>query len=179
LARRLLHLEHEATAAQQVQHLEEFLVQHGLSPAETVPLFTPLLSLPLPATYAPVQVSPEAAAAADFARAPGAPAAPGCRAAAPPGHGRPALGRSLHAGVAQPPGRSRPDRPHPDPVHLSAGLPAAVGGALASHPGDAGPLAPEPGHRTDAPGRAGQGAARGGWRRSWPRPMGCRCLWRS
>jgi class 3 adenylate cyclase/predicted ATPase len=59
LARRLLHLEHEATAAQKVQHLEEFLVQHGLSPAEIVPLFAPLLSLPLPATYAPVQISPE------------------------------------------------------------------------------------------------------------------------
>ena len=35
------------------------MVQHGLSLAETVPLFAPLLSLPLPATYAPVQVSPE------------------------------------------------------------------------------------------------------------------------
>src|SRR5215510_4249972 len=33
-----------------------------------------------------------AAAAADLARAPGTPAAPGGRAAAPPGHGRPALG---------------------------------------------------------------------------------------
>ena len=52
-------MEHEATAAQKVQHLEEFLVQQGLSPAETVPLLAPLLSLPLPATYAPVQVSPE------------------------------------------------------------------------------------------------------------------------
>src|SRR4029453_7829173 len=50
LARRLLHVEPEATAAQKVQHLEEFLVQHGLSLAETVPLFAPLLSLPLPAT---------------------------------------------------------------------------------------------------------------------------------
>ena len=49
----------EATAAQKVQHLEAFLGQQGLSPAETVPLFAPLLSLPLPATYAPVQVSPE------------------------------------------------------------------------------------------------------------------------
>src|SRR5262249_53821503 len=38
-----------------------------------------------------------AAAAADFACAPGVFAAPGRRAAAPPGHGRPALGRSLHA----------------------------------------------------------------------------------
>src|SRR5262249_29823519 len=33
-----------------------------------------------------------AAAAADFARAPGVFAAPGCRAATPPGHGRLALG---------------------------------------------------------------------------------------
>jgi class 3 adenylate cyclase len=38
-----------------------------------------------------------AAAAADLARAPGAPAASCGRAAAPPGHGRPALGRSFHA----------------------------------------------------------------------------------
>ena len=59
LTRRLLHLEHEATAAQQVQQLEEFLIQQGLSPAETVPLFAPFLSLPLPATYAPLQVLPE------------------------------------------------------------------------------------------------------------------------
>ena len=59
LARRLLPVEPEATAAQKVQHLEEFLGQHGLSLVETVPLFAPLLSLPLPATYAPVQVSPE------------------------------------------------------------------------------------------------------------------------
>ena len=59
VARRLLHVEHEATAAQKVHQLEAFVVQHGLSPAETVPLFAPLLSLPLPATYAPVQVSPE------------------------------------------------------------------------------------------------------------------------
>jgi class 3 adenylate cyclase/predicted ATPase len=59
LARRLLHLEPEVTAAQQVQHLEAFLAQHGLSLAETVPLLAPLLSLPLPATYAPVQVAPE------------------------------------------------------------------------------------------------------------------------
>ena len=59
LARRLLHLEPEATAAQKVQQLEEFVVQHGLLPAETVPLFASLLSLPLSAADAPVQVSPE------------------------------------------------------------------------------------------------------------------------
>ena len=35
------------------------LGQQGLAPAETVPLFAPLLSLPIPATYTPVPVSPE------------------------------------------------------------------------------------------------------------------------
>src|SRR5262249_22896927 len=59
VARRLLPVEPEVTAAQQVQHLEAFVAQQGLAPAETVPLFAPLLSLPLPATYAPVQGSPE------------------------------------------------------------------------------------------------------------------------
>jgi class 3 adenylate cyclase/predicted ATPase len=59
LAQRLLQVAPEATAAQQVQHLEAFVAQHRLSPAATVPLLASLLSLPLPATYAPVQGSPE------------------------------------------------------------------------------------------------------------------------
>ena len=56
VARRLLP---EAPVAQQVQHLEAFVRQHGLSPEAMVPLLAPLLSLPLPATSTPVQVSPE------------------------------------------------------------------------------------------------------------------------
>jgi class 3 adenylate cyclase len=59
LVRCLLPEAQEATATQKVQHLEEFLVQHGLPLAETVPLFALLLSLSLPATYTPVQGSPE------------------------------------------------------------------------------------------------------------------------
>jgi class 3 adenylate cyclase/predicted ATPase len=59
LARHLLHLEHEASAVQKVRQLEVFLGQYDLSLAETIPLLAPLLSLPLPATYAPVQASPE------------------------------------------------------------------------------------------------------------------------
>src|SRR5262245_53880173 len=59
VARRLLRVEPEVTAAQQVQHLEAFVAQQGLAPAETVPLVAPLLSLPVPATYPPVQGSPE------------------------------------------------------------------------------------------------------------------------
>jgi hypothetical protein len=39
--------------------LEGFLVQYGLPLAETVPLFTALLSLPLAADYAPLGVPPE------------------------------------------------------------------------------------------------------------------------
>src|SRR5262249_38288190 len=39
--------------------LEGFLVQHGLPLAEAVPLFAALLSLPLPADYAPLTMSPE------------------------------------------------------------------------------------------------------------------------
>ena len=37
-------------------------------------------------------------------------------------HGRPALGRSDHAGAAQSPGRSRPHRPYPGAVDLSSRL---------------------------------------------------------
>jgi len=59
LARRLLQAEPEAIAVQKVQQLEGFLIRHDLSPAETVPLFAPLLALPRPATYAAVQASPE------------------------------------------------------------------------------------------------------------------------
>jgi class 3 adenylate cyclase/predicted ATPase len=55
----LLHVEPEASAAQKVQHLEVFLVQQGLALTELMPLLAPLLSLPLPVTYAPVQGSPE------------------------------------------------------------------------------------------------------------------------
>jgi predicted ATPase len=55
LARRLLP---EAPVAQQVQHLEAFVRQQGLTPEIIVPLLAPLLSLPLPATYAPVRVTP-------------------------------------------------------------------------------------------------------------------------
>src|SRR5262249_33000913 len=44
---------------QKVGKLEGFLVQYGLPLAEAVPLFAALLSLPLPADYAPLTMSPE------------------------------------------------------------------------------------------------------------------------
>ena len=95
---------------------------------------------PLPAAgrrlCPPDRVS-RAAEAADPACPPDDPAAHRRPAAGALRHGRPALGGSVHAGVAQPPGRSRPHRPHPGALHLSARLQPALDGALAPHPGDA------------------------------------------
>ena len=59
LERVVLRFDREASPQQKVGKLEGFLVQYGLPLAEAVPLFTALLSLPLPADYAPVTVSPE------------------------------------------------------------------------------------------------------------------------
>ena len=117
-----------------------------------MPLFAALLSLPLPAAYAPLTMSPEQQKQQTLHALLTILLAHGRAAAAALGHGRPALGRSLDAGVAQSPGRSRPDRPHPGPVHLSAGLQPALDGARASHPGDAAALAAAPGRGDDAAG---------------------------
>src|SRR5436309_14237903 len=61
-----------------------------------------------------------AAEAANPARSPDDPATPGSAAAGALCYGRLALGRSDHAGISQPPGRSRPDGPRPGAVDLSA-----------------------------------------------------------
>ena len=71
-------------------------------------------------------------------------------------HGRPALGRSDHPGIPHPPGRSRPHRPYPGAVDLSARLQPALDGALASHPGDAAALAASAGDGDDRPGGHGK-----------------------
>jgi class 3 adenylate cyclase/tetratricopeptide (TPR) repeat protein len=59
LERVALRFEREESAPQKLSKLEGFLVQYGLPLAETVPLFATLLSLPLPADYVPLTVSPE------------------------------------------------------------------------------------------------------------------------
>jgi predicted ATPase len=59
LERVTLRFDREESPQQKVGKLEGFLVQHGLPLAEAVPLLAALLSLPLPADYAPVTVSPE------------------------------------------------------------------------------------------------------------------------
>jgi predicted ATPase len=59
LERVALRFEREEAPAQKLSKLEGFLVQYGLPLAEAVPLFAALLSLPLPADYAPLTMSPE------------------------------------------------------------------------------------------------------------------------
>jgi predicted ATPase/class 3 adenylate cyclase len=59
LERVVLRFEREESADQKRRKLARFVVQHGLPPAEAVPLVAALLSLPLTADYAPVTMSPE------------------------------------------------------------------------------------------------------------------------
>jgi class 3 adenylate cyclase len=59
LERVVLRFDREESPQQKVGKLEGFLVQYGLPLAEAVPLLAAFLSLPLPADYAPVTVSPE------------------------------------------------------------------------------------------------------------------------
>jgi predicted ATPase/class 3 adenylate cyclase len=59
LERVILRFDQEASPQQKMGTLEGFLVQHSLPLAEAVPLCAALLSLPLPADYAPITVSPE------------------------------------------------------------------------------------------------------------------------
>jgi predicted ATPase len=59
LERVVLRFEREESPTQKLSKLEGFLVQYGLPLAEVMPLFAALLSLPLPADYAPLTLSPE------------------------------------------------------------------------------------------------------------------------
>ena len=59
LERVALRFAREESPPQKVRKLEGFLMQYGLPLAETVPLFATLLSLPLPAEYAPLTLAPE------------------------------------------------------------------------------------------------------------------------
>jgi hypothetical protein len=54
-----LRFDREDSPQQKLSKLEGFLVQYGLPLAEAVPLFASLLSLPLPAAYAPLTMSPQ------------------------------------------------------------------------------------------------------------------------
>jgi predicted ATPase/class 3 adenylate cyclase len=59
LERVALRFEREESSQQKLRKLEGFVVQYGLPLVEAVPLFAALLSLPLPADYAPLTISPE------------------------------------------------------------------------------------------------------------------------
>jgi len=58
LERVALRFEREESPQQKLRKLEGFLVQYGLPLAEALPLFATLLSLPLPAAYAPLTFAP-------------------------------------------------------------------------------------------------------------------------
>ena len=155
LERVALRFEREESPQQKLRKLEGFVVQYGLPLAEAVPSCHPPL-LPLTADYAPLTMSPEQqkqqtlhALLTIFLRI----------AAQQPGfcHGRPALGRSHHAGTAQAPGGSRSHHPYPRPVHLSARLQPTLDGACPPHPGHGAPVTPPPGRGGDPPGGARQG----------------------
>src|SRR5215475_5473898 len=59
LERVALRFKRDEPPPQKLSKLEGFLVQYGLPLAEVVPLLAALLSLPLPADYAPLTASPE------------------------------------------------------------------------------------------------------------------------
>ena len=59
LERVVLRFDRNETPQQKLNKLEGHVVQYGLPLAETVPLLATLLSLPLPADYAPLTMSPE------------------------------------------------------------------------------------------------------------------------
>jgi class 3 adenylate cyclase/tetratricopeptide (TPR) repeat protein len=59
LERVVLRFDHEESPQQKLRKLEGHLVQYGFPLAEAVPLHAALLSLPLPADYAPLTMSPE------------------------------------------------------------------------------------------------------------------------
>ncbi|WP_437944996.1 TOMM system kinase/cyclase fusion protein [Sorangium sp. So ce296] len=56
---RILELDHEAPPDARVARLEARLAGHGFTPPEVMPLFLPLLSLPVAPPYAPLDVSPQ------------------------------------------------------------------------------------------------------------------------
>jgi class 3 adenylate cyclase len=162
LERVALRFEREESPQQKLSKLEGFLVQYGLPLAEAVPLFASLLSLPLTADYAPPDLVARAAEAADHASLPDDPPAhrrPATRALC---HGRLTLGRSVHAGATQPPGRPRPHRAYPGAGDFSSRLQPALDGALVPYPDDATALAASPGGRDGWSGRAQQDAPGGG-----------------
>ena len=129
-------------------------------PCRSLPRSSPCRCQP---TMPPCTVSPEQQKQQNAARPPDHPAAHRRAAAGALCHGRPALGRSDHAGIPQPPGRSRPHRPHPGAVDLSARLQPPLDGALAPHAGDRDALAQPTGRGGDPPGGPRQGPApRGG-----------------
>ena len=154
--------------------------QYGLPLAEAVPLFAALLSLPLPADYAPLTLSPEQQKQKTL---------------------HALLTILLRIAAQQPVLFVMEDLHWVDPSTLELlsllvdqGPTARILALFTFRPDFSPPwtgrshltqvtltaLAPSPGRGDDPPGGPRQGACLPRWwSRSWPRPMGCRCLSRS
>ena len=163
LERVALRFEREESPQQKLRKLEGFVVQYGLPLAEAVPLFAALLSLPLPADYAPLTLAPEQQKQQTL---------------------HALLTILLRIAAQQPVLFVMEDLHWVDPTTLELlSLLVDQGpttrilalftfrpdfsppwtGRCAPHPGDGAPVAPPPGRGGDPPGRPRQGAApRGG-----------------
>ena len=174
LERVALRFEREESPQQKLSKLEGFLVQYGLPLAEVVPLFAALLSSRCPSSMPPC-LRRRATEAADPPGPADDPPTYCCPAASPLCDGRshwvdPSTLELLSLLVDQGPTAHiltlltfRPD--FSPPWTGRAHLTQVTVNQLPRHQAVGG----------DSPGGSRQGLAPGGGRRSWPRPMGCRC----
>jgi class 3 adenylate cyclase len=148
---RLLRLHREDTHEAKLGKLEQVLQGYGLPLQEMTPLFAALLSLPAPADYPPLHLSPLAGGGGR------ATARARCM-------GGTALGRSLNAGVPRPLLRAGPCAPHAYPADASPGISPAMGYQLALHPTHRVPFDPASGRGDGGVGHGGQEVAGGSGR---------------
>ena len=160
--------------------LEALIVTHYGRPLADVRFIASMLSIPCEERYGALPDDPAEAQGRDAAQ-PGRSHRSGCAQATQRDavRGR-ALGRPHHARSARPADRPGENHPAADRAHPSARVPVALGPAWTCHWLE--PVQAHPGAKQ----RDGIASWPGAKRcpptcssRSWPRPTGCRCSWRS
>ena len=174
----MLRFDREESPRQKLGKLEGFLVQYGLPLAEAMPLFAALLSLPLPADYAPLTVPPEQQKQKTL---------------------HALLAILLRMAAQQPMLFVMEDLHWVDPSTLeflsllvdqgptarilalctSGPTSARPGRGVAPHPGHGEPVAPPPGQAVIRQVAMARPCPPRWSSRSWRRPMGSRSLWKS
>jgi class 3 adenylate cyclase len=142
---RLLRWQEQATAEEKLRNLETTLAAAGLALPEVVPLLAALLSLPLPAHYPALTLTPqrqrqqtlEALLAWLDAEARRQPVL--------------VLDRSLHLGAAESAHRPGGERPALSGAHDASGVSPALAHGGVSHCAHAAPLCPCPSHAPGGP----------------------------